>query len=378
MKNKILIIENSIHLTGDLKSITRSSFDLSNHFEFLFVIPKHSKGRFWIENKGFSKIFELPMRELSRRLSSLVLYVPFLVLNSIRLKKILKTNNVDIIHINDVYNLLPVAIRLFGNSTPYVCHFRFLPDRFPALLLKFWLMLHFRFASKIVAVSENVRRQLPNHPKVIVIHNELPAEERYPNISNDHSEKASYGFLYLSNFMEGKGQALALKAFSRIHHQLSNWTLRFVGGDMGLAKNRKYREGLRELGKELGIDQKLEWCDFADDVELEYKKADIVLNFSESESFSITCLEAMFYGRPLIASDCGGPSEIVSHMTTGLIVENRNVAEMSEAMLSLATNPKLRLTLAKNAREQVRDKFSISNTSYILKDVYNESRLKTR
>jgi len=200
-KDKILIIENSIHLTGALKSITRSSFDLSNNFEFLFVIPKNSKSRYWIENKGFSKIFELPMRELSRRLPSLLLYFPFLVLNSIRLKKIVKRNNIDIIHVNDVYNLLPVAIRLLGNSTPYVCHFRFLPDRFPALLLKFWLMLHFRFASKIVTVSESVRRQLPNHPKVVVIYNELPVEERYPDSPNDQIEKTSYSFLYLSNFM---------------------------------------------------------------------------------------------------------------------------------------------------------------------------------
>ena len=85
----------------------------------------------------------------------------------------------------------------------------------------------------------------------------------------------------------------------------------------------------------------------------------------------------MFYGRPLIASACGGPSEIVGHMATGLLVENRNIAKMSEAMLSLATNPKLHLIFSKNAGEHVRDKFSISNTSYVLKDIYHESLSKT-
>ena len=372
-RKTILIIENSIHITGALKSISRSSYDLANIFEFIYVIPEHSHAKFWILSKGFSKVFELPMRELSKRFTSLLLYVPSLLINAIRLKRIIARNGVDIIHVNDVYNLLPVAVRLFGNSTPYVCHFRFLPDRFPPLLLKFWLTLHFRFAAKIVVVSESVRKQLPNHPKIVVIHNELPVEERYPEKASRPGEETANCFLYLSNFMEGKGQEFALRAFAKIQNDptIMNWKLRLVGGDMGLKKNQKYREHLKKLSRELGIEKKLEWSDFAEDVELEYKNAEIVLNFSESESFSIICLEAMFFGRALISSDCGGPSEIIDHLETGILVENRNVDRMSEAMLTLAIDANLRIKLADNARLHVRKKFSVHNTSYLLKDIYD-------
>ncbi len=369
-KAGILIIENSIDVTGALKSITRTAFDLTPFFQFKFVVPKNSKGIFWIENKGFSTI-ELPMRELARRLSALVIYLPSLVINTFRLNRIINQNGVNLIHVNDIYNLLPVAIRLLGKSTPYVCHIRFLPDRFPVLLLRVWLSLHFRFAAKIVAVSESVRQQLPVHPKIVVIHNELPVEDRYPYLSAGFSNKDEYTFLYLSNYIQGKGHQFALQAFAGIHTTLPNWKLRFVGGDMGLEKNKKYKEGLKGMARELGIDDKIEWMDFTEEVEWELKQADIILNYSESESFSITCLEALYFGRPLIASDCGGPAEIIDHMETGILVPNRDVQAMAKAMILLASDAGLRNSIADKARVVVKERFSVENTSLKLKEVYD-------
>jgi glycosyltransferase involved in cell wall biosynthesis len=369
-KKKILIIENSKNVTGALKSITRSSHDLTRYFQFSFIIPRGSNGKFWIVNKGFTDVMELPMRELRRDIWSIITYLPSLLVNAIRLNNIVKKNHIDILHVNDVYNLLPVAIRLLGSSIPYICHFRFLPDRFPALLLKLWMKFHLRFASAIVAVSEKVRVQLPTHPKIIVIHNELPIEERYAGVPLRHTGGSHY-FLYLSHFIQGKGQNFAIKAFAAIHKQIPGWRLRFVGGDMGLEKNRKYRNDLIEMAKSLDIIELIEWSDFVEDVEFEYKAADVVLNFSESESFSITCLEAQFFGRPLVATDCGGPAEIIENHVTGILVPNRGVDEMSEAMRMLAQDEKLRSRLAEAARNIVREKFCVQNTSYRLKSVYD-------
>lgn len=366
-KKKILIIENSTHITGALKSITRTAFDLSAYFDFSFIIPKNSQGKSWIVNRGFSNVKELAMHELSRSIWSAIRYLPYLLVNGSKLNRHVRRNQIDVIHVNDVYNLLPVAIRMFGNKTPYVCHVRFMPDRFPRFLVTFWMNLHIRFAASIVAVSDSVKKQLPSHPKIVVIHNELPIEERHPRRS---VKNETHHFLYLSNFIPGKGQNFALEAFSKIHDQIPGWKLRFGGGDMNLEKNRRYLHNLKERGKELGLAQKVEWCDFIDDVEIEYKSADVVLNFSESESFSITCLEALFYGSPTIVSDCGGPAEIVDNMITGVLVPNRKVEAMAEAMLQLATDEKLRLTLGTAARETVRNRFSVQNTSYRLREVY--------
>ena len=375
MKSKpvVLIVENSIDATGALKSIIRTAYGLCSFFDFEFIIPKNSKGRLLIEDKGFNTIHELPMRELSKRFSSLILYVPFLIVNAIRLNRVVKKKGISIIHVNDLYNLLPVALRLMSNSTPYICHIRFLPDRFPSWLFNFWLKLHFRFAEKIIVVSKSVEKMLPPHPKIIVIHDELPAEEIYPERLPDIDSKPHYTFLYLSNFMIGKGQDFALLAFAQIHETLPLWKLRFVGGDMGLKKNRDYINSLKQSAEKLNIGEKIEWVGFTKDVEWEYKQATIVLNFSESESFSITCLEALYYGKPLIASDCGGPGEIIDIGITGILVSNRDGNSMAEAMKGLALAKSKREEMGLAARYAVREKFSAEKTSFRLKAIYDQT-----
>jgi len=366
----VLIIDNSIAVTGAYKSIAKVAFDLSAFFRFKLVLPTHSRDRSLNDASFFLGIYELPMLELSKSLFSVLLYLPRLTMNAIRLNEILKRDRVDIIHLNDLYNLLPVALRLLRNKTPYICHVRFLPNRFPIPLLKFWIKLHIRFADRIVVVSEMVKHQLPIHPKIVVIHDPLPLEDRYPNFTTGLAKK-SCTFLYLSNYIQGKGHQFALQAFANIHATLPNWKLRFAGGDMGLEKNKKYKERLKDMARELGIDHKIEWMDFTEEVEWELKQADIILNYSESESFSITCLEALYFGRPLIASDCGGPSEIVDHMDTGVLVPNRDVQAMAKAMILLASDAGMRNSLAAKARVVVKERFSVEKTSLKLKEVYD-------
>ena len=62
-----------------------------------------------------------------------------------------------------------------------------------------------------------------------------------------------------------------------------------------------------------------------------------MLNFSESESFSMTCLESLYYGTPLIATDSGGPAELFKHGESGHLVPNRDVQAMAKAWPFLHT-----------------------------------------
>lgn len=374
-KPRILVIENSIEMTGALKSITRTAYDLKEFFDFQFILPKKSRGRSWVEKLGVTTIHELPMLEISKRFSSLVFYFPLLVLNAIRLYGIVRREKISLIHVNDLYNLLPVLLHFAGVQVPYVCHIRFMPDRFPKWLFNVWFRLHARYASYIVVVSQSVKKMLPAHPKLVLVYNELPIEERYPDFKMPKNQPSKY-FLYLSNIIEGKGQNYALEAFARINMGLPDWKLRFVGSDMGLKKNGIYKETLVSRAEILSITEKLEWAEFTYDVEKEYRNADIVLNFSESESFSITCLEALYFGRPLIATDCGGPAEIIDNMESGWLVKNKDVDEMTEAMLSLATNEVLRESFSVEGRVRSREKFSLEKTSFRFLDLYNSIFLK--
>ena len=138
----------------------------------------------------------------------------------------------------------------------------------------------------------------------------------------------------------------------------------------GFTKEQGFQTKSSCLANSLDIETQVEWHSFAEKISQEYLNAAIVLNFSESESFSLTCLEAMFYGRPVIATRSGGPSEIIDHNESGILVDVKDVAAMAKAIDELISNPEKREQMSRIAFERVRQKFSYENTVQKLGEVY--------
>jgi L-malate glycosyltransferase len=366
LKPRILIIENSTAVTGALKSILRSSQALQEDYLFIFVLPKSSSATAFVREAGF-EAHGLQMKELRKDAFSFVTYLPVLFYNAYLLTKFLKQLKIDLIHVNDFYNLLPACYKFFGGKTPYVCHVRFLPSRFPKPLVAFWCGLHDRFASAVIAVSEAVLKELPIRNNVTVIGNEFPAE----NISFTPSD--SHYILYPANYIRGKGQEHALESFAIVHKKHPEWKLKFVGGDMGLQKNKEFKTELIKQANRLQLGKQVEWGDFSAKISEEYLSASIILNFSESESFSMTCLEGMFYGRPVIATRSGGPAEIIDQNQSGILVDLEDVAGMAAAIDYLISHPDKRNAMAQKAYKSVREKFSYDNTVRKLGKIYRSA-----
>jgi L-malate glycosyltransferase len=362
---RILIVENSIAVTGALVSIVRSCRDLKEHFDFFFVLPKKSMARDYVQKAGFP-VYEFPLKEIRKSLW-VVLYIPYLAANTIRLSNLVKSLKIDLINVNDFYNLVAASYRIFGGKVPFVCYVRFLPSKFPSALVKVWSLAQDRFARKVICVSNAVRAQLPFTRKVVVIGNELP---EHP--IEYHSQNSRI-LLYPANYIQGKGQEYALESFALIHARYPQWKLRFVGGDMGLIKNRHFKDLLIRKSKMLGLENQVEWHDFSENITGHYLGAAIVLNFSESESFSMTCLEALYCGRPVIATRCGGPEEIIDDNISGQLVNLRDVKGMSEAIESLICSASIRENMGAKGYLNVREKFSFENTGKKLLEVYNSA-----
>ena len=158
-KSRILILENSIAITGALVSITRSCSDLKADFDFFFILPKRSSAIERVRKAGFP-VYEFPLLEI-RRDWSIILYLPYLLANTVRLRRLVRVLKIDLINVNDFYNLLPGCYRFFGGEIPYVCYVRFMPSKFPSALVKVWSLVHDKFARKLICVSNVVRTELP-------------------------------------------------------------------------------------------------------------------------------------------------------------------------------------------------------------------------
>jgi glycogen(starch) synthase len=108
-----------------------------------------------------------------------------------------------------------------------------------------------------------------------------------------------------------------------------------------------------------------------------YGIADIVLvpsvhSYGVEEATSISALEAMGSGAPVIAGAVGGLKEIFTNGQDGLLVKERDVNELSYAIIKILDEPEYGQFLAKNARYKVEKEYSHLAAAEKFESVYLE------
>jgi glycosyltransferase involved in cell wall biosynthesis len=82
----------------------------------------------------------------------------------------------------------------------------------------------------------------------------------------------------------------------------------------------------------------------------------------DKEGIPVFLMEAMAAGLPVISTKNGGIEELLRD-GAGILIEERDVDGLADAMLTLAENGELRSRLAVAGRERVAASFSISQTA---------------
>jgi glycosyltransferase involved in cell wall biosynthesis len=257
---------------------------------------------------------------------------------------------------NDFYNLLGAGIKLFGYKGALITYVRFMPSAIPGLLRKLWINLAQKYSHRVIAVSNSVLKQLPVKANTIRLYDAANLIERIDN--NKATSDGTIELLYLSNYIPGKGQDYALEAFIRAYTINNTLRLKFTGGDMGLTKNKEFKQSLEQKTKQHSLTNVVMFDDFNDNIEAIIKSADILLNFSNSESLSMTCLESSYFGTPVIATRCGGPEEVIINNETGILVPIADIDAMANAIIELSADKTKRTAYAEAGKIYVRDKFS--------------------
>jgi glycosyltransferase involved in cell wall biosynthesis len=207
-----------------------------------------------------------------------------------------------------------------------------------------------KHADKIVTFSEFMRNQIViwygvRREKIAVIPNGVDLK-RF-NVSTNgkrlDGDPAILYFGYLSNL---KGIDLMIDAISKLHLELPNLKLHLVGHG-----NKTYFE---MLAKKKHVENAVIFHGYADPgtAPLYYRSADFCI-FPSRFNYGITLLESMASGVPVIASNCGGTLEIISHGENGLLFEPENVDELPKAILALTQDPNLRKRLSSNALKTI-------------------------
>jgi glycosyltransferase involved in cell wall biosynthesis len=120
-----------------------------------------------------------------------------------------------------------------------------------------------------------------------------------------------------------KGQHVFLEAFARAFNGGSEVAV-LVGDAMFGSAETDYGSDLRELTRKLDVAERVDFRGFRDDIWTELANMSICVHASlVPEPYGQVIIEAMLAGVPIIATEGGGPSEILTNDLDGLLYPGR-------------------------------------------------------
>lgn len=330
----IWILDGSVAVTGAFVSARDMARALRDEADVVLVLPDTSRIT-GDELTDFAAVHRLPIRPLRRRLGDVALYLPFLLLASLRLHRLMTRNGAEVLLVNDFHLMQGQLLRLLGYRERMLTWVRIDPAVF-GRIGRVWLMVAARLSDRILAVSRHIQRLLPASMPSSLLYDPVSAEFLPPPAPR---RPEGYDFVFLGNYIKGKGQDIAIAAMADLIQTVPAARLRFHGDDMGLSKNRDYLAALKQQAESLGVAGAITFGGFAPRPRAALEGAFAALNLSQSESFSRTVLEASACGLPVIATRCGGPEEIVEDGCTGLMIPIDDARACAEAMRALCEDP---------------------------------------
>lgn len=284
-----------------------------------------------------------------------------------RIREYVEEHRIDIVHSHTPRTLLTLRMALGGGRGPLhvaTKHILNSPgDRRWGLLYSLADRLLLYCPTHLVAVSGRVMRGIMACPgvgagRVTLIRNAVDSAPCHVPEQRD-SCRTEFGLtpgrilIGTSGRIEKvKRYDLLLQGFSKVHAAYPQCRL-MIAGEGSL------RRQLEGLARDLGIGDGVIWTGFRKDMPRLLAAMDIYVMSSVNEGLSLSILEAMAAGKPVVITDVGGARELVEHRSTGLLMRPGSAEAIADSLLTLLGDPELMSALARAGRDYVVGEYSL-------------------
>ncbi|MHA1381619.1 MAG: glycosyltransferase family 4 protein [Candidatus Helarchaeota archaeon] len=295
--------------------------------------------------------------------------------DTLRIRKKLIEINPDIVHTHDQGKYTQAT---FGKSYPVVITistisrevFKMKKSLKDNLIRKnFAILLENRClkrAKSIIAISPFVRKTFDEKTNATFYEIPNPVRNSYFSIE-DREEKNR--ILFAGRIVPLKGIHILLKSLAIVRKSIPNIKAIIAGPileedyyreNIKFIRNNNLWDNVHFLGQ-LNQDRIVE----------EYTKCSIFIIPSFAESFSLVAAQAQAAGKPVIASNAGGLTDVIIDGKSGFIVDPGDYKELARKILLLLNNRKLRKKMGKRGKEIAKKRFMIDDVAHQVKNVYD-------
>jgi glycosyltransferase involved in cell wall biosynthesis len=345
---------------GGPEHIYRLITNLSENIKIFCASPKNKP--YWEKYRkvtGDDSIIEIPFRKFR---------INFLF----KLKKFIKKNKIDIIHSHGKGAGIYSRMLSFLTSKPCIHTFHGIHTDQYNRLIKFAYINIERilslFTNVFISVSESElnkvkKLKISGRRKIKIICNGVVMPDK--RTSEDFFNSSTYNVLIITRFDYAKNTELLIPIIQELTSKNSDkqFCFNITGGGESEDSFKK------EIKKE-GLEQFVKYLGFADDMENIYLRSFCFLSTSRWEGLSLSVLEAMSYGVPVIATDVAGNIDLVEHNVTGFLYDISNPGEAVRLLLSLSEDKILWEKFSLAGINKVRNNFGIEKMASETEKLY--------
>lgn len=278
----------------------------------------------------------------------------------------------DLVNINDSPAIVPCCLGARLSGTPML-----------TTVHAFHQKWGFLPAGHLVTVSEALRRHMLaqgfRDEQVTTVRNgvNLQVFQPHDRLQAQHAlglPTQQYYFAAICRLARRKGLRMLLEVFPEVFRQAPHVRLLLAG--TGPLEHEFRAQVVRN-----GIEPYVHFLGFQTDVRPVLAAAHCVVLPSEREGLGLVLLEAMASARPVIATDSGGPAEVVRHLETGLLIAPRDPSALRHAMLTVMQNPHWAETAGECARQCAEKEHSLAMQVDGIEAIYHKiagTRWKTQ
>ena len=265
----------------------------------------------------------------------------------LRVRAYARRRRVDVVHANSVRaGIITLAgfgpRRLRSKRPAVVVHVRdSLPPSLTGRLVRGAVNT---VADCVIAISQHTRDNFTlgrSKPRVVVVYNGLDTQRFRPR-KRKSAAPSTIGMI--GQITPWKAQDDAIRCVAAVRASGLDARLKIAGSAKFVGRGRRYdnasyERDLHELARELAVAHAVDFLGEVEDVGGLLEELDLVLVPSWEEPFGRVIIEAMATGVPPVATDRGGPPEIITDGVDGLLLPPRQPDRWAEAVVALLRRP---------------------------------------
>lgn len=377
-KMKILYYNHSDEMSGAEISLLLTISHMPHFIKSVLAAPRGEL----LNEAGKRGIAIYPIKSFRARLSKGLLTTFVGVIGTfiagLRLRKLVKEVNPDVVHANSIRAGLISVIGVFGKKKMLVWHVR---DNLPNNIIGTLIRTVARFkVDAIIAISHAICRNFTNgesalRKKTMVVHNGVNTSVVGRPIRGElgTSEK-KFVIGVVGQIAPWKRQVDAIRVYSQFVLEHPNSELWIVGEPKFSQENVDYMRKLKVLVGQLDLNQNIRFLGQRNDVMNVMHSIDVLLIPSENEPFGRVVIEAMLAGKPVVGTNSGGIPEIVLDEKTGLLYKVGSLETVHKKLGRLVAE-EVAQKMGATGRARIKELFSINETCRKICLIYRRKHL---